>query len=47
VGDYNVYVKLSAKVSAQVKLAVKAIKSRQEEFVLADAFAGEEAPAGE
>ncbi len=47
VGDYNVYVKLSAKVSAQVKLAVKAIKSRQEDFVLADAFAGEEAPAAE
>lgn len=42
VGEYTVYVKFSAKVSAQVKLAVKAIKAKHEEFVLEDAFAGEE-----
>lgn len=42
VGDYTVYVKFSAKVSAQVKLTVKAIKAKHEEFVLEDAFAGEE-----
>ena len=42
VGEYTVYVKFSAKVSAQVKLQVNAIKSKHEEFVLEDAFAGEE-----
>ncbi len=42
VGEYTVYVKFSAKVSAQVKLQVKAIKAKHEEFVLEDAFAGEE-----
>ena len=42
VGEYTVYVKFSAKVSAQVKLHVKAIKAKHEEFVLEDAFAGEE-----
>ncbi len=42
VGDYTVYVKLSPKVSAQVALQVHAVKSQQEEFVLQDAFAGEE-----
>jgi large subunit ribosomal protein L9 len=42
VGEYTVYVKFSAKVSAQVKLQVNAIKARHEEFVLEDAFAGEE-----
>jgi large subunit ribosomal protein L9 len=42
VGEYTVYVKFSAKVSAQVKLVVKAIKAKHEEFVLEDAFAGEE-----
>jgi large subunit ribosomal protein L9 len=42
VGEYTVYVKFSAKVSAQVKLQVNAIKAKHEEFVLEDAFAGEE-----
>lgn len=42
VGEYTVYVKFSSKVSAQVKLHVKAIKAKHEEFVLEDAFAGEE-----
>ena len=42
VGDYTVFVKFSPKVSAQVKLKVNAIKAAHEEFVLEDAFAGEE-----
>ena len=42
VGDYTIYVKLSPKVSAQVALEVRAIKSRHEEFVLEDAFEGDE-----
>jgi large subunit ribosomal protein L9 len=42
VGEYTVYVKFSAKVSAQVKLQVNPIKAKHEEFVLEDAFAGEE-----
>lgn len=42
VGEYTVYVKFSPKVSAQAKLEVKAIKTKQEDFVLEDAFAGEE-----
>lgn len=42
VGEYTVYVKFSPKVSAQVKLQVKAVKSQAEEFVLEDAFEGEE-----
>lgn len=45
VGEYNVFVKFSPKVSAQVKLDVKAIKTRQDEFVLEEAFAGEETDA--
>jgi len=43
VGEYTVYVKFSPKVSAQVKLEVKAVKTKQEEFILEEAFAGEEA----
>jgi large subunit ribosomal protein L9 len=42
VGEYTVYVKFSPKVSAQATLQVNAIKTKQEEFALADAFAGEE-----
>jgi len=42
VGEYMLFVKFSPKVSAQVKLQVNAIKSQHEEFVLEDAFAGEE-----
>lgn len=42
VGEYTVYVKFSPKVSGQVKLQVNAIKTRPEEFVLEEAFAGEE-----
>jgi large subunit ribosomal protein L9 len=42
VGNYVVYVKFSPKVSAQVKLQVNAVKAKHEEFVLEDAFAGEE-----
>jgi len=42
VGEYEVYVKFSPKVSAHVKLQVNAIKAKHEEFVLEDAFAGEE-----
>jgi large subunit ribosomal protein L9 len=42
VGSYTVYVKFSPKVSAQVKLQVNAIKAKHEEFVLEEAFAGEE-----
>ena len=42
VGEYTVYVKFSPKDSAQVKLQVKAVKSQAEEFVLEDAFEGEE-----
>jgi large subunit ribosomal protein L9 len=42
VGDYNVFVKFSPKVSAHIQLQVHAIKSQHEEFVLEDAFAGEE-----
>lgn len=42
VGEYTVYVKFSPKVSAQVGLLVNAIKTKQEEFALAEAFAGEE-----
>lgn len=41
-GDYTVYVKFSPKVSAQIKLQVNAVKAKHEEFVLEDAFAGEE-----
>lgn len=42
VGEYTLFVKFSPKVSAQVKLQVNAIKAEHEEFVLEDAFAGEE-----
>lgn len=42
VGNYTVFVKLSPKVSAQVPLEVRAVKTRAEEFVLEEAFAGEE-----
>jgi len=44
VGHYTVYVKFSPKVSAQVKLEVKALKTKhqqQEEFTLEDAFSGD------
>jgi large subunit ribosomal protein L9 len=45
VGEYDVYVKFSPKVSAHIKLVVKAIKGKhEEEFVLEDAFAGDEEP---
>ena len=43
VGEYTVFVKLSPKVSAQVKLQVNPTRAEHEEFVLEDAFAGEEA----
>lgn len=43
VGDYTLYVKISARVSAELKISVKAIASKKEEFVLADAFGDEEA----
>lgn len=42
VGEYNVYVKFSARVSAQVKLQVNSAKAPHEAFALEDAFAGEE-----
>lgn len=42
VGEYTVYIKFSPKVTAQVKLQVNAVKGQHEEFVLEDAFAGEE-----
>jgi len=42
VGEYTLYIKFSPKVSAQVKLQVKAIKAKHEAFALEDAFAGEE-----
>lgn len=42
VGEYTLYVKFSPKVTAQVALQVNAIKVKQEEFILEEAFAGEE-----
>ena len=43
-GDYTIHVKFSNKVSTQVALQVNAIRTRQEEeeFLLEEAFAGEE-----
>lgn len=38
VGNYTLFVKISPKVSAEVKVLVKAIAGQQEEFVLKDAF---------
>lgn len=42
VGEYALYVKLSAKVSAQVQLKVNPVKTERNEFVLEDAFAGDD-----
>ncbi len=42
VGEYTLYIKLSAKVTAQVKLNVKAVTTDKSEFVLEEAFADEE-----
>ena len=41
VGEYTVYVKFSPKVSAQAQLQVNAIKTRQEDFILEEAFGDE------
>ncbi len=41
VGSYTVFVKLSSKVSAQVGLEVRAVKTRPDEFILEEAFADE------
>lgn len=46
-GDYTVFVKLSPKVSAQVQLQVVGVKAPHEEFVLEEAFAGDDADADE
>lgn len=41
VGEYTVHVKLSARVSAEVKVVVNPIATSQEEFILEEAFANE------
>jgi large subunit ribosomal protein L9 len=41
VGDYTVYVKFSAKVSGQFSLQVTASRAPHEEFVLEEAFSGD------
>lgn len=43
VGEYTVFVKFSAKVSGQFQVQVNAAKAPHEEFILEEAFAGEEA----
>ena len=43
VGEYTVHVKLSAKVSAEVKLVVNSIAGNTQDFVLEDAFDNEPA----
>jgi len=43
IGDYMIYVKFSNKVSAQVPLQVNAIRTREEEFLIEEAFAHEDA----
>ncbi|MEB3286526.1 MAG: 50S ribosomal protein L9 [Vampirovibrionales bacterium] len=42
VGEYTLYIKISAKVSAELQVVVKPIKSNKEEFVLEEAFSDEE-----
>lgn len=42
VGEYQLNVKISSQVDAQLVINVKAIKSKEEEFILAEAFADDE-----
>ena len=42
IGEYVLHVKISARVSAELKINVKAIKSSHEAFLLEEAFDGEE-----